>query len=142
MNNLPQEAEILLYSTDDGTVKIDVLVQDDTLWLTQMAELFQASKQNIGQHMKNILSEGELVENSVVKKFFTTANDGKTYQTKYYNLDAIIAVGYRVNSKQATHFRIWATKTLREFIIKGFVLDSQRLKNGQYFGKDYFDELL
>ncbi len=142
MNNLPQEAEILLYSTDDGTVKIDVLVQDDTLWLTQMAELFQASKQNIGQHLKNILSEGELVENSVVKKFFTTANDGKTYQTKYYNLDAIIAVGYRVNSKQATHFRIWATKTLREFIIKGFVLDSQRLKNGQYFGKDYFDELL
>ena len=144
MNQLPQEAEVLLYSTNDGAVKIDVLAQDDTLWLTQkrMAELFQVDRTVITKHLKNIFESGELDENSVCAKFAHTGTDNKTYQTKYYNLDAIIAVGYRVNSKQATQFRIWATNTLREFIIKGFVIDDERLKNGQHFGKDYFDELL
>ena len=144
MNQLPQEAEVLLYSTNDGAVKIDVLAQDDTLWLTQkrMAELFQVDRTVITKHLKNIFDSGELDENSVCAKFAHTGTDNKTYQTKYYNLDAIIAVGYRVNSKQATQFRIWATNTLREFIIKGFVIDDERLKNGQHFGKDYFDELL
>jgi len=144
MNQLPQEAEILLYSTNDGAVKIDVLAQDDTLWLTQkrMAELFGVQRPAITKHLKNIFETNELEENSVCSILEHTAPDGKNYQTQYYNLDAIIAVGYRVNSKQATQFRIWATNTLREFIIKGFVIDDERLKNGQHFGKDYFNELL
>jgi len=144
MNQLPQEAEILLYSTNDGAVKIDVLAQDDTLWLTQkrMAELFLVDRTVITKHLKNIFDDNELDKNSVCAKFAHTGTDGKNYQTQYYNLDAIIAVGYRVNSKQATQFRIWATKTLSEFIIKGFVIDDERLKNGQHFGKDYFEELL
>jgi hypothetical protein len=144
MNNLPQEAEILLYSTDDGTVKIEVLAQQDTLWLTQkrIAELFNADRTVITKHLKNIFDSNELDKDSTCAKIAHVGSTGQTYQTQYYNLDVIIAVGYRVNSKQATQFRIWATKTLREFIIKGFVLDSQRLKNGQYFGKDYFNELL
>ena len=144
MNQLPQEAEILLYSTNNGAVKIDVLAQDDTLWLTQkrMAELFGVQRPAITKHLKNIFETNELEENSVCSILEHTAPDGKNYQTQYYNLDAIIAVGYRVNSKQATQFRIWATNTLREFIIKGFVIDDERLKNGQHFGKDYFNELL
>ena len=144
MNQLPQEAEVLLYSTNDGAVKIDVVAQDDTLWLTQkrMAELFGVQRPAITKHLKNIFETNELDEKSVCSILEHTAPDGKNYQTKYYNLDAIIAVGYRVNSKQATQFRIWATNTLREFIIKGFVIDDKRLKNGQHFGKDYFDELL
>ncbi|MBV1820829.1 virulence RhuM family protein [Bacteroidales bacterium MSK.15.36] len=107
-----------------------------------MAELFGKTKQNISLHINNIFTEGELDKDSVVKEYLTTANDGKKYKTKYYNLDVIISVGYRVKSIQGTQFRIWATKTLREFIIKGFVLDDERLKNGVHFGKDYFDELL
>lgn len=136
-------SHFLVYRAADGRTKIDVRLDRETVWLTQqqMADLFQTSKQNIGQHLKNILEEGELTENSVVKNFFTTASDGKEYRTNYYNLDAIISVGYRVKSAVATRFRIWATQKLREFIVKGFVLDDERLKNpDQPF--DYFDELL
>ena len=108
----------------------------------QIADLFGTSKQNIGQHLKNVFSSGELDESSVVKEFFTTAVDGKNYKTKFYNLDAIISVGYRVNSSKATQFRIWATNLLKEFLVKGFVLDDERLKQGKHFGKDFFRELL
>ncbi|MFM8744554.1 MAG: virulence RhuM family protein, partial [Cytophagales bacterium] len=107
-----------------------------------IAELFQTTKQNIGQHLKNIFAEGELQENSVVKKFFTTAADGKQYNTAFYNLDAIISVGYRVNSQRATLFRQWATSVLRDFAIRGYVLDKERLKNGAFLSKTYFDDLL
>ena len=117
-------------------------LQDETVWLSQkhMAELFQTTKQNIGQHLKNIFDEAELDENSVVKKFFTTASDGKRYQTNFYNLDAIISVGYRVKSHVATRFRQWATEQLREYLIKGFVMDDERLK--QRDQDTYFEELL
>jgi hypothetical protein len=137
--------QFLLYTAPDGAVKVDVFIQQETVWLTQkaLAELFGVKVPAINKHLKNIFDSGELVENSVVSILETTAADGKNYSTRYYNLDAIIAVGYRVNSYQATQFRIWATRTLREFIIKGFVLDDARLKQGkQVFGKDYFDELL
>lgn len=138
------ESQILFYTAPDGDVKLEVLYEGETVWLTQqlLADLFDTTKQNISLHIGNIFKDGELVEKSVVKEFLTTASDGKKYLTNFYDLDAIIAVGYRVNSKRATQFRVWATKTLREFIIKGFVLDEDRLKNGQHFGKDYFDELL
>ena len=138
-------SQFLLYTAPDGAVKVDVFFRDETVWLTQkaLAELFGVKVPAINKHLKNIFASRELVEDSVVSILETTATDGKAYQTRYYNLDAIIAVGYRVNSYQATRFRIWATKTLREFIIKGFVLDDERLKRGkQVFGKDYFDELL
>ena len=138
-------SQFLLYTAPDGAVKVDVFFKDETVWLTQkaLAELFGVKVPAINKHLKNIFASRELVEDSVVSILETTATDGKTYQTRYYNLDAIIAVGYRVNSYQATQFRIWATKTLREFIIKGFVLDDERLKRGkQVFGRDYFDELL
>ena len=137
--------EILLYKTPNGVVRLEVLLRDETIWLTQkqIADIFSTTKQNIGQHFKNIFSEGELVEEAVVKDFFTTATDGKKYKTKHYNLDAIISVGYRVNSIQATQFRIWATSVLKEYIIKGFAMDDERLKNPDNpFGKDYFDEQL
>jgi hypothetical protein len=137
--------QFLLYTAPDGAVKVEVFVRDETVWLTQkaLAELFGVKVPAINKHLKNIFYSGELVEESVISILETTAADGKNYQTRYYNLDAIIAVGYRVNSYQATRFRIWATKTLREFIVKGFVLDDERLKQGkQVFGKDYFDELL
>lgn len=139
-----KQSEIIFYTSPTGDIKIEVFFQDETVWLTQqlLADLFDTTKQNISLHLNNIFKEGELLEKSVVTEFLTTATDGKQYQTRYYSLDAIIAVGYRVNSKRATQFRIWATKTLREFIIKGFVLDDERLKNGQYFGKDYFEDLL
>ena len=142
--NLPENAEILLYGTEDGTVKVDVLYQDESFWLTQkrMAELFGVGVPAVSKHLKNIFETNELNENRVISILEITAADGKTYRTQYYNLDVIIAVGYRVNSRQATHFRIWATRTLREFIVKGFVLDDERLKQGQRFGRDYFDELL
>jgi len=144
MKDLPKDFEILLYRSKDGDIKIDVLAQNDTLWLTQkrMAELFAVQVPAIAKHLKNIFTTNELEEESVISILETTAADGKTYNTRYYSLDAIIAVGYRVNSRQATQFRIWATQTLKEFIIKGFTLDSERLKNGVHFGKDYFDELL
>jgi len=140
-----RESEFLLYTAPDGAVKVGVLFKDETAWLTQkaLAELFGVGVPAITKHLKNIFAEGELPEASVVSILETTAADGKTYKTRFYNLDAIIAVGYRVNSHQATQFRIWATKTLREFMIKGFALDDERLKQGKtLFGKDYFDELL
>jgi len=138
-------SELLLYTAPDGAVKVGVLFRDETAWLTQkaLAELFGVKVPAINKHLKNIFESRELEEESVVSVLETTAADGKTYKTRFYNLDAIIAVGYRVNSYQATQFRIWATKTLREFMIKGFVLDDERLKQGKtLFGKDYFDELL
>nr|WP_291098954.1 MULTISPECIES: RhuM family protein [unclassified Flavobacterium] len=140
----PQSNELIFYSSADGDVRMEVFFQEETFWLSQkkIGELFGKSKATISEHLKNVFETGELDEKSVVRKFRTTAEDGKLYDTNFYNLDAIIAVGYRVNSFQATQFRIWATKTLREFIIKGFVLDDERLKQGKRFGKDYFDELL
>lgn len=143
----PAAGEILVYQSDDGTVRLDVRLQDETVWLTQqmMAELLQSSKQNIGQHLKNIFEEAELDQAAVVKNFFTTAADGKKYSVKFYNLDAIISVGYRVKSTVATRFRIWATQRLKEYIVKGFTMDDERLKNPPVKGSavpDYFDELL
>lgn len=135
----------LLYQTDNDKVEVKVYLQGETIWLTQqlLAELFDTSKQNVSQHLKRIFAEGELEESAVVNKFFTTAADGKNYQTNYYNLDAIIAVGYRINSRRATQFRIWATRLLKEFIIKGFILDDERLKQAKTtFDQDYFRELL
>jgi len=141
---LPENTEILLYGTEDGTVKVDVLYREESFWLTQkrMAELFGVQRPAITKHLKNIFETSELEEDSVCSILEHTAADGKTYRTQYYNLDAIIAVGYRVNSRQATQFRIWATQTLKEYIIKGFVLDDERLKQGRRFGQDYFNELL
>ena len=135
--------EILLYKTDNAEVKVEILLQNENLWLTQakMAELFDVQKAAISKHLKNIFAEGELQENSVVSKMETTAADGKNYNTNIYNLDAIIAVGYRISSKKATMFRIWATQVLKEYIIKGFVMNDERLKNPvNFFGKDYFEE--
>ena len=139
-----ETTEFLLYTTPNGQVKVEVLLNNETLWLTQkrMAELFGVGVPAISKHLKNIFDSQELEPNSVISILETTAEDGKTYQTKYYNLDAVISVGYRINSQQATQFRIWATQRLKEYIIKGFTLDDERLKNGQYFGKDYFQELL
>lgn len=136
------EGQFLVYQTEDGKLKIDVRFEGETVWLAQqqMAELFQTSKQNISLHIRNTFSEGELQEDSVVKESLTTAIDGKNYATKFYNLDVIISVGYRVKSLRGTQFRIWATQQLREYIVKGFVLDDERLKNpDQPF--DYFEEL-
>ncbi len=141
----PAASEFLLYTAPDGDVRVRVLFKDETAWLPQkgLSELFGVTVASISRHLKNIFEAAELEENSVVTVFATTAADGKSYQTRLYSLDAIIAVGYRVNSFEATQFRIWATKTLREFLIKGFVLDDERLKQGKTaFGKDYFDELL
>ncbi len=136
------QPEVILYQTEDGRTRLEVQFQGETAWLTQaqMGELFQTSKQNIGQHLKHIIEERELAEDSVVKDFFTTAADGKKYATRFYNLDAIISVGYRVKSHVATRFRIWATQRLREYIVKGFAMDDERLK--QSGGGNYFDELL
>jgi len=135
----------LIYKAPDKDVKVNAVIKDDTIWLTQksMAELFGCSSDNISLHLKNIFEAGELEKDSVTEKISATAADGKNYPTNFYNLDAIISVGYRVNSIQATHFRIWATKVLKEYIQKGFVLDDERLKQGKdAFGKDYFRELL
>jgi hypothetical protein len=138
------ESNLVLYSNENTKVTINVTYHNENFWLTQkaMANLFGCSTDNISLHLKNIFNDHELTENSVVEVFSVTANDGKNYKTKFYNLDAIIAVGYRVNSKQATQFRIWATHSLKELIIKGFVLNDEMLKNGKAFGKDYFEELL
>jgi len=134
----------LLYTTPNGDVKIEIYFKNESVWLTQkkMAELFDVGVPAISKHLSNIFESGELIENSVISILETTAEDGKKYQTKYYNLDAIISVGYRVNSSKATQFRIWATERLKEYIIKGFSIDDDRLKNGRYFGKDYYEELL
>ena len=140
----PIEGQALIYATADGAVRVEVLFQDETFWLSQrgMAELFGVDVRTVSEHLQTIFRTGELIEESVVRKFRITAADGKRYLTNLYNLDAVISVGYRVNSRQATQFRIWATQTLKEFIVKGFVLDDERLKQGARFGQDYFDELL
>jgi hypothetical protein len=134
----------IIYTDQNEDVKLKVFIKDETIWATQkqIAELFGVQRPAITKHLKNIFESGELDESLVISILEHTATDGKNYETQFYNLDAIIAIGYRVNSKRATQFRIWATKVLREFIIKGFVLDDERLKHGKYFGKDYFDELL
>ena len=143
-NEMIKQGEVLLYSNDNSKEYVNVIFKDETFWLTQkaMGELFGCSSDNISLHLKNIFLEEELDKNSVTEKFSVTAADGKNYNTQCYNLDAIIAVGYRVNSKKATRFRQWATKTLKEYIQKGFVLNDEMMKNGRPFGKDYFDELL
>lgn len=140
----PQYSDIIFYASPEGNIKVEVLFSNDTFWLSQkrMSELFGVEVHTINYHLKEIFKGSELLEDSVIRKIRITAEDGKNYLTNLYNLDAIISVGYRVNSYQATQFRIWATKTLREFIVKGFVLDDERLKQGKRFGKDYFDELL
>lgn len=140
-----REAQFLMYRAADDEVAVNALVKDDTIWLSQkaMAELFGCSTDNISLHLKNIFLDGELVKEAVTEKISATASDGKVYATQFYNLDAIISVGYRVNSRRATAFRIWATGILREYMIKGFAMDDERLKQGQtLFGKDYFRELL
>ena len=134
---------IIIYNSPDGKASVALYAKDGTVWMNQkqIAELFATSKQNIGQHISNILNEKELEENSVVKDFFTTAEDGKTYQVTYYALDMILAIGFRVQSKRGTQFRMWANRNLKEYMVKGFVMDDQRLKNPD--GRcDYFDELL
>jgi len=135
-------SQLIIYQTQDGKTRLEVRMDRETVWLSQnqMADLFQTTKQNISLHVKNIFSEGELHEESVVKDFLTTASDGKNYQTRHYNLDVIISVGYRVKSHRGTQFRIWATQRLREYIVKGFALDDERLK--RVGGGNYFDELL
>ena len=140
---VPKGGQILIYQTEGGQTKIEVRLEGETLWLNQaaLAKLYQTTKQNVSLHIQNIYSEGELDEDSVVKEYLTTAADGKKYKTKHYSLDMIISVGYRIKSHIATRFRQWATQRLREYIVKGFVLDDERLKNpDQPF--DYFDELL
>jgi len=137
--------QFLLYTTPNGKVKIEIFLRDENIWLTQakIAELFGVGIPAINKHLKNIFETDELQENSVISILETTASDGKTYKTHYYNLDAILSVGYRVNSVQATQFRIWATERLREYIIKGFTMDDERLKEpNNIFGKDYFEEQL
>ncbi len=136
------EGELILYNTDDGAATIGLRAIDGTVWLTQleMAELFDTSKQNVSLHINNILSEGELTAEAVVKESLTTASDGKAYRTKVYNLDAILAVGYRVRSARGTQFRRWATTVLREYLVKGFAMDDARLSQAEQW--DYFDEWL
>ena len=133
---------IILFKTDDGQIKLDVKFEDETVWLTQaqMVELYQSSKANVSEHIKHIFADGELSENSVVRKFRTTAADGKNYKTTFYNLDMIISLGYRIKSLTATKFRIWATQRLKEYIIKGFTLDDDRLK--ELGGGGYWKELI
>ena len=149
MKNLPEKrSNFLLYTSQTGKINIDVVLFDETVWLTQkaMGELFGVAKSTISEHMKNIYESEELTKESTVRKIRTVQFEGNrevSRNLEFYNLDAIISVGYRVNSFQATQFRIWATKTLKEYMIKGFVLDDERLKQGgKFFGKDYFDELL
>ncbi len=145
MTQKDEPIEFLLYRSPNGEIKVEVFLHNETIWLTQkrMAELFDVDRSVISKHLKNIFDIGELDETSVSAKIAHTATDGKTYQTQYYNLDAIISVGYRVNSTQATQFRIWATKIIKEYIIKGFAMDDERLKNPKnLFGKDYFEEQL
>ncbi len=145
---LPQMPNFILYTSPSGDAKVDVVLQDETIWMTQkaMESLFNVSKSTLSGHLRNIFSSGELSREATVRNFRTVQDEGEREVARnldYYNLDAIISVGYRVNSYEATQFRVWATRTLKEFVIKGFVLDDARLKQGsQVFGKDYFDELL
>ena len=146
-NPTPREGQIIFYTTPEGVTKVEVVFQDETFWLTinRMADLFSTSKQDVSYHLQQIYDSGELIRGATVKEILTVQSEGNRNVSRkldYYNLDAIIAVGYRVNSLQATQFRIWATQTLREFIIKGFVLDDDRLKLNKRFGPDYFEELL
>jgi len=137
--------EFLLYTTPNGKVKVEIFLHNENIWLTQklIALLFDCSTDNVSLHLKNIFESNELQEKSVTEEFSVTASDGKKYKTKHYNLDAIISVGYRVNSSNATQFRIWATERLKEYIIKGFTMDDERLKTPNYtFGQDYFEEQL
>ena len=137
--------EILLYTTPNGKVRVEIYLQNETIWLTQqkIADLFGVDRSVVTKHLRNIFQTNELREDSVCAKIAHTANDGKSYPTQFCNLDAIISVGYRVNSSQATAFRIWATERLKEYIIKGFTMDDERLKNpNNIFGKDYFEEQL
>ena len=141
------ESNILLYETDDGKINVDVILKEETIWLTQkgMADLFECSIDNISLHLKNIFQEKELDKSSTVEFFSVVRKEGNrnvTRNLEFYNLDAIIAVGYRVNSKKATKFRIWTTKILKDYMNKGFVIDTEKMKNGPKFGKDYYDELL
>lgn len=145
MSELDKTGDFLFYQGKEGTTKVQVILGDETVWATQksMSEIFGVGIPAVNKHLSNIFESGELEERSVISKMEMTANDGKIYKTKFYNLDAIISVGYRVNSSKATQFRIWATKTLKDYLIKGFALDDERLKQGEnLFGKDYFDDLL
>ena len=138
-------SEILLYKTPNGIVKVEIYLMNETIWLTQqkIADLFGVDRTVVTKHLKNVFETAELTENSVCAKIAHTAEDGKSYNTKFYSLDAIISVGYRVNSSQATQFRVWATERIKEYFIKGFTMDDERLKNPQQkFGKDYFEEQL
>src|SRR3990167_5991755 len=137
-------SELILYQAEDGKTNIEVRLQDETVWMSQlaMAELFQSTKQNISLHLKNVFDEGELLERRVVKEYLTTASDGKNYRTKFYNLEAIVAVGYRVKSHRGTQFRRLATERLNEYLVKGFTMDDERLKEVDNIGSDYFDEML
>ena len=139
---MEENGNIIIYQTEDGLTKLDVQLHDETVWLSldMMAQLFQRDKSTISRHIKNIFAEGELQTSAVVAKFATTASDGKTYQVDYYNLDVIISVGYRVKSLRGTQFRIWATQRLKEYIIKGFTMDDERLKGNA--GGNYWKELL
>ena len=144
VEHLPAPSNLILYRTEDGRTRVEVRLADETVWMTQaaMAELYQGTKQNISLHLKNIFAEGELSVDRVVKEYLTTATDGKRYRTKFYNLQAIIAVGYRVRSPRGVQFRRWATERLEEYLVKGFTMDDERLKQGRNIGSDYFDELL
>lgn len=139
---MDNNGEIIIYQTDDGLTHIDVKMEDETVWLTQaqLVQLYQTSKSNVSEHIKHIFEEGELEENAVIRKFRTTAADGKNYNTTYYNLDMIISLGYRIKSSIATNFRRWATERLKEYMIKGFTMDDERLK--QLGGGSYWKELL
>ena len=145
MNNIENLKDLIIYqSQNNENISVEVLYDEEDFWLTQksMSKLFNVEVNTINYHLKEIFKSGELIDESVIRKIRITANDGKNYNTNFYSLDAIIAVGYRVNSKEATDFRIWATNTLKEYIKKGFVLNDELLKNGPKFGKDYFKELL
>lgn len=144
MNDKNKKNDMLIYKDKDGNVVVDAMFKDETLWLTQkgMSKVFDCSVDNISLHLKNLFKEGELEENSVVEESSITAEDGKKYKTKIYNLDAIIAVGYRINSRKATEFRMWSTKVLKEYIIKGFALNDDRFIKGYKYDSIYFNELL
>ncbi len=144
MNNLEEKNNLLIYKNKEGNIIVDAIYKDETLWLSQkgMSKVFDCSTDNISLHLKNIFKDKELEENLVTEESSITASDGKKYKTKMYNLDAIIAVGYRVNSKKATEFRIWATKIIKEYMIKGFALNDERFIKGNKYDMKYFNELL
>lgn len=144
MSNLGEKNDLLIYKNKDGNIIVDAIYKDETLWLTQkgMSRVFDCSTDNVSLHLKNIFKDNELNEDSVTEESSITASDGKKYKTKIYNLDAIIAVGYRINSKKATEFRIWATKILKEYMTKSFVLNDERFIKGNKYDMKYFDELL